>query len=306
MTAFGSVQGVSRGILLRVASAGCFSLMSALMKYAVVLEPVSAPEMVFYRALFGLPVVLVWVMTLPEGFSALKTRRPHVHLWRCALGVTGILLIFQTLRMLPLADATTIGFTAPIFATLLSIVVLKEAVGARRWAAVLLGFVGVVVMVRPGLGGGPPLAGLLIGLGGAFMSAAVTVTLRQLGKTETTASMVFWFFVACTVVGGGLMLFSAEWRDWTTYAVLAGGGVAGGVAQLFMTNSLRHAPVGVVAPFDYLQIIGAIAFGWFLLQASPSASTLAGAALIAAAGLYTAWREQVRRREATASTPPTL
>jgi drug/metabolite transporter (DMT)-like permease len=306
VTAFGSVQGVPRGILLRVASAGCFSLMSAMMKYAATLEPVSAAEMVFYRALFGLPVVLVWVMTLPEGFSALKAKRPHVHLWRCALGVTGVLLIFQTLRMLPLADATTIGFTAPIFATLLSIVVLKEAVGARRWAAVILGFVGVVVMVRPGLGGGPPLAGLLIGLGGAFMSAAVTVTLRQLGRTETTASIVFWFFVACTVVGGGLMVFSAEWRDWATYAALAAGGVAGGVAQLFMTNSLRYAPVGVVAPFDYLQIVGAIAFGWFLMHASPSASTLAGAALIAAAGLYTAWREQVRRREATASTPPAL
>src|SRR5690606_32300967 len=113
---FAPVHGVSRGILLRIASAGCFSLMAAMMKYAATLEPVSAPEMVFYRALFGLPVVLVWVMTGP-GLSAIKTRRPHVHLWRCALGVTGILLIFQTLRMLPLADATTIGFTAPIFAT---------------------------------------------------------------------------------------------------------------------------------------------------------------------------------------------
>src|SRR5690606_41630863 len=124
-TASAPLEGASRGILLRIASAGCFSLMAAMMKLAATLEPVSAAEMVFYRAVFGLPVVLAWVMTGP-GLSAIATRRPLVHLWRCALGVGGILLIFQTLRMLPLADATTIGFTAPIFATLLSIVVLKE------------------------------------------------------------------------------------------------------------------------------------------------------------------------------------
>ncbi len=306
MTTLAPVHGVSRGILLRIASAGCFSLMAAMMKYATTLEPVTAPEMVFYRALFGLPVVLVWVMSAPAGLSTLKTHRPLVHLWRCALGVTGILLIFQTLRMLPLADATTIGFTAPIFATLLSVVVLKEVVGLRRWAAVVLGFIGVAVMVQPGSGGGPPLDGLMIGLAGAFMAAAVTVTLRQLGKTETTASIVFWFFIACAVVGGGLMIFTAEWRAWPTYAVLAAGGVAGGAAQLFMTNSLRHAPVGVVAPFDYLQIVGAVGFGWWLMHASPTVSTLIGAALIAASGLYTAWREQVRRRETTPATPPTI
>lgn len=305
MTASAPLEGASRGILLRIASAGCFSLMAAMMKLAATLEPVSAAEMVFYRAVFGLPVVLAWVMTGP-GLSAIATRRPLVHLWRCALGVGGILLIFQTLRMLPLADATTIGFTAPIFATLLSIVVLKEAVGVRRWAAVIVGFVGVAVMVQPGAAGGPTLAGLMIGLAGAFMSASVTVTLRQLGRTETTASIVFWFFIACTVVGGLLMSVSAEWRGWPTYAALAAGGVAGGAAQLFMTNSLRHAPVGVVAPFDYLQIIGAVVFGWWLWQASPSLSTVAGAALIASAGIYTAWREQVRRREALPSTPPPI
>ncbi|MDY6923108.1 MAG: DMT family transporter [Pseudomonadota bacterium] len=305
MTGFTPVHDVSRGILLRVASAGCFSLMAAMMKYATTFDPVSAAEMVFYRALFGLPVVLVWVMAGP-GLSAIRTRRPHVHLWRCSLGVSGILLIFEALRMLPLADATTIGFTAPIFATLLSILVLKEAVGPRRWAAVILGFVGVAVVVQPGASGGPPLAGLLIGLAGAFMSAAVTVTLRQLGKTETTASIVFWFFVACAAAGGLLMAFSAEWRSWPAYAALAAGGLAGGAAQLFMTNSLRHAPVGVVAPFDYLQIVGAVAFGWWLMQAPPTVSTLTGAALIASAGVYTAWREQVRRREATPSTPPPI
>lgn len=146
-------QGTSYGIMLRAAAALSFSLMYALMKWAATMEPVSAGEMVFYRSIFGLPVVLFWVVNSGGGLAAISTRRPMVHVWRCALGVTGILLIFQGLRLLPLADATTIGFTAPIFATLLSILVLKEKVGRHRWTAVILGFVGVLVLVRPGAEG---------------------------------------------------------------------------------------------------------------------------------------------------------
>lgn len=160
-------HGTSYGMALRVAAAVCFSLMYALMKWAATLEPVSAGEMVFYRSLFGLPVVLIWIASAKGGLASIATRRPLVHAWRCLLGVTGILLIFQGLRLLPLADATTIGFTSPIFATLLSIVFLREKVRRHRWAAIGVGFLGVLVMVRPGAEGAPPLAGLLFALGGA-------------------------------------------------------------------------------------------------------------------------------------------
>lgn len=296
-------QGTSYGMALRAAAALSFSLMYALMKWAATLEPVSAGEMVFYRSLFGLPVVLFWVLSAKGGLASLSTRRPMVHVWRCALGVTGILLIFQGLKLLPLADATTIGFTAPIFATLLSILFLKEKVGRHRWTAVVLGFLGVLVMVRPGAEGAPPLAGLLFALGGAFVAAAVTVTLRQLGKTESATAIVFWFFVACATVGGVLTLIDGHSHSWAVLAVLAAGGLAGGLAQLLMTTSLQHAPVSALAPLDYLQMVGAVVLGWLLLSDAPTAATLAGAALIAGSGLYTAWRERVLHREITPPSP---
>jgi len=288
---------------LRAAAALSFSLMYALMKWAATVEPVSAGEMVFYRSIFGLPVVLFWVLSNGGGLAVISTRRPMVHVWRCVLGVTGILLIFQGLRLLPLADATTIGFTAPIFATLLSIVFLKEKVGRHRWTAVVLGFVGVLVLVRPGSEGAPPLGGLLFALGGAFVAASVTVTLRQLGKTEKATAIVFWFFVACALTGGALALFDGHSHTWPVLAVLAAGGLAGGLAQLLMTTSLQHAPVSALAPLDYLQMVGAVVLGWLLLGDAPTGATLIGAALIAGSGLYTAWRERVLRREITPPAP---
>ncbi|MGO4411013.1 DMT family transporter, partial [Brevundimonas sp. M-11_2] len=274
----GARQGTSYGMALRAAAALSFSLMYALMKWAATLEPVSAGEMVFYRSLFGLPVVLMWVLSAKGGLASISTRRPMVHVWRCVLGVTGILLIFQGLRLLPLADATTIGFTAPIFATLLSILFLKEKVGRHRWTAVILGFLGVLVMVRPGAAGAPPLAGLLFALGGAFVAASVTVTLRQLGRTESATAIVFWFFVACATVGGALALIDGHSHSWAVLGILAAGGLAGGLAQLLMTTSLQHAPVSALAPLDYLQMVGAVVLGWLLLSDVPTLATLSGAA----------------------------
>ena len=299
-------ENVVRGIALRIAAAGCFSIMTATLKLASY-DGVAAPEMLFYRAFFGLPVVLAWVLTQPGGLSALSTRRPLAHLGRSALGVAAILCLFQTLTLLPLADATTLSFTAPIFATILSFFILKEAVGPRRWAAVAVGFIGVIIVMRPGVGHSVlPLAGMAFALIGAVLTAGVTITLRQLRDTEHVAAIVFWFFVACSIVGAILLPFIGQMHSPLTFALLIGSGIAGGLAQLFMTASLQKAPVAVVAPFDYLQIVGAVIFGWWLMHATPTANTLAGGALIAASGLYTAWREHVRRKAALIQTtaPP--
>lgn len=288
---------VSQGIALRIAAAGCFSIMAAVLKLAS-LDGVGAPEMLFYRAFFGLPVVLIWVLSRPDGLKALTTRRPWAHVGRSALGILSILCVFQTLTLLPLADATTLSFTAPVFATLLSFLILKEAIGPRRWAAVALGFVGVIIVMRPGAGDhAVPLVGIGFGLAAAVLTAAVTITLRQLRDTEHVAAIVFWFFVASSIVGAILLPFVGHWRSPQILALLIASGVVGGLAQLFMTASLQKAPVAVVAPFDYLQIIGAVIFGWWLLHTPPSLNTLAGAALIASSGLYTAWREHVRRKD---------
>ncbi len=162
-----------------------------------------------------------------------------------------------------------------------------------------MGFIGVVIVMRPGAGDhAVPVEGIAFGLVAALLTAGVTVTLRQLRDTEHVAAIVFWFFVGSSTVGAILLPFVGHWHSPLTFALLVGSGLAGGLAQLYMTASLQKAPVAVVAPFDYLQIVGAIVFGWWLMSTTPTLSTLAGAALIASSGLYTAWREHIRRKAA--------
>lgn len=291
-----------RGILLRIGAVVMFGFMSALMKVAG--ENGAIPiEMVFYRGIFGMPIVLGWLMIGP-GLTSIRPNRPRAHLWRSIIGLSGITLNFMALIMLPLADATTIGFTAPIFATILSAAILHEHVGRHRWAAVMIGFIGVIVITRPGGASGLPAVGIVVALLGALATSGVTVTLRQLGSTESVGSIVFWFFLASTIVGGIGTLLWGQWHDPVTFLLLAGGAWTGAAAQLLMTASLRAAPVATVAPFDYLQIIMAIALGWLIWSTGPSIATLAGGTLIAGSGLYTAYREHRLRRDSAAATPP--
>ena len=289
------LSGPRLGITLRIVAAVSFSVMGALFKLAAETGDASAAEMLFYRAAVGIPVLLVWVLTGP-GLAQLGTKRPFMHAGRALLGNAAILCTFQALTMLPLAEITTIGFMAPVFATILSFLLLQEQVGIYRWGAVLCGLAGVAVIMQPGSSGHAlPLAGLLFGLVAALGSAGVTIAVRQMRGEHVTA-IVFWFFVASLLVGAAFLPFAGSWHDPFTFGLLAAGGIAGTVAQIAMTASLRHAPVSVVMPFDYLQMLGAIAFGWLLFEQWPDWRTLLGAALIAGSGLFTAWREHVRRR----------
>ena len=293
-------EHVVSGILCRIGSGLSFSTMGALFKLAST-AGFSAPELVFYRSLFSLPVVLLWVLKR-ESLTALRPNNPLAHVWRSSLGLLSMGLTFQALILLPLADATAINFTAPIFATILSFLILKEHVGIHRWAAVLIGFAGVLIVARPG-GSSLPAFGVLIALFAATGQGGVTTTLRHLQRSENVVSIVFWFAVAGIVVGGLLMPFFAHERPAIAFVLVIAGGFAGGIGQLLMTTSLR-APVSVVSAFDYLQIVAATIYGWLLFSDMPKLSTMLGAALIAASGLYTAWREHQRRlREAPTTVP---
>ena len=293
---------VVSGILCRIGSGLSFSTMGALLKLAS-MEGLNAPELVFYRSLFSLPVVLFWVLKR-ESLVSLKPNRPLAHVWRGGLGLLSMGLTFQALILLPLADATAINFTAPIFATILSFLILREDVRIHRWAAVVIGFVGVIVIARPG-GSSLPLFGLIIALFGAVGQASVTTTLRHLQRSENVAAIVFWFAVAGIVVGGLLMPFFGQVHGPRAITLVLVGGLAGGVGQLLMTSSLR-APVSVVSPFDYLQIVAATVYGWMLFSDVPSLHTIAGAALIASSGIYTAWREHRRRLKEAPTTVPAV
>ena len=261
------------GIALRFGSASCFAIMAAALKLAS-LRGVTAPEMILYRNGFGLPLVLLWVLSGP-GLRALATRRPLAHLTRSGIGLVSMLLTFQAIILLPPAEATTITFTAPVFATILSVIVLSEVVGRFRWCAVALA--------------------------AAVGQAAVSITLRQISRTEGIAPIVFWFTVATTLAGAATLPWFGQRHDAVTWGLLVAAGLIGGSGQIMMTASLRHAPVAVVAPLDYVQILWATLFGWILLAHPPTATTLVGAAMIAGGGLLTAWREQRLRRTVAAT-----
>lgn len=283
------------GIGLRCASATAFALMGAVLKYSSN-HGATVDELVFYRSAGALPLVGLWTLSR-SGLAGIRVRDARAHLTRSIVGTVSMSLTFGALALLPIAQATTLSYSAPIGATILSAMVLGEAVGRHRWAAVLVGFLGVLLVTDP-WASHVPAVGLFIGVGASLAQAAVMVTLRQVSRSETTSSIVFWFSLFTLIVSGALMPLFGAWRGAETTAILFVGGVLGGVGQLMMTGSLRYAPVPVVVPFDYLQILWATLFGWFLFASPPPATMIGGALLIAASGIYTAYREGRRGKEA--------
>jgi drug/metabolite transporter (DMT)-like permease len=167
---------------------------------------------------------------------------------------------------------------------------------------VLVGFAGVLVVARPGESS-LPLLGVTVAVLAAIGQAGVTTTLRQIQRSENISAIVFWFAVSGIVAGGALMPMFGHAHGLKAIMLVFAGGVAGGIGQLFMTASLR-APVSVVTPFDYLQIVAATAYGWLLFSDVPTLPTILGASLIAGSGLYTAVREhRLRLHQATAAVP---
>ena len=295
---------VMRGIGLRVCTALSFAFMAAFLKVGAT-RGASVTELIFYRAIFGLPIVLLWVFTT-QGVATLAMQSPRAHLWRAVLGVSTMFIVFAALKMLPLAESQTLLFMGPIFATFLSWLFLKEKVGRQRLLAGLVGFLGVVVVMRPGASVDQiaPL-GVAMGLLAAFGQACVNVTVRHIGATEHVAAIVFWFLVACAVASGVLLPIANTNPDATTLMFLAGAGFFGATGQLFMTSSLQHAPIAVLAPFDYLNLVMSMLLGWLLLDTLPTVYTYAGALLISGSGLYMLYREhRVRREAAVLATEP--
>ncbi len=289
------------GIGLRVGATTCFAFMAAASKLGHA-AGIATVELVFYRFAFGLPPLLLWI-AWSRNAGAWRTQRPLAHLWRAAAGLATMVLAFSALRYLPLAESTTIGFAAPLFAVMLSALVLGESVGRHRWSAVALGFAGVLVVMRPEASQLPPL-GLLLALLAAFGVGVTTITIRQIGKTEATQTTVLWFSLLSMLAVGALMPFHAQLHDGRGWLILFALGSFGGVAQLLLTASLRYAPVAVVVPLDYTQLLWAVLLGWWLFADQPPASTWIGAAIIVASGLYTLYREHRLGREKPRDAPP--
>ena len=272
--------------------------MFALVKLAS-MRGVNVIESLFYRQCGSALCATAFVGLVP-GFHSLRTQRVWAHVGRMALGVGAMGLNFLAFVLLPLAEATTIGFSVPIFSVILAAIVLGEPTGKWRWGAVAAGFAGVLLIVQPG-SGDVPLLGASVALVAALLTASVTIVIRRLGKTEQAATTVFWFAVSSLVPLGLAMLFFAHPHDAGTWAILAGLALAGGIAQLTLTGALRLAPVALVMPMDYTSLLWALLLGSWMFGEVPTPWIWVGAPIIVASGLVIVWREHRLRRLAALS-----
>lgn len=283
-------DSVFKGLALRLFAIACLSTMSALIKFAET-RGATLIETMFHRQLWAVPLVLGWIASGP-GLRSIRTSRFGAHALRTAVGLTGMVFTFGAVLLLPLAEATAFQFTVPIFATLLGALVLGEKTGWHRWGAVVLGFLGVLVVAQPGSGHIPPL-GAIVGLLAALFVAIVAILLRQITRTESTGTTVLLFSVLSVPPLGILYAFQLQPHDLLTWGVLIGIGLVGGVGQLALTASVRFAPVSAVVPMDYSGLVWATLYGWLLFGVLPTSYTWLGAPVIIASGLYIVWRERV-------------
>ncbi len=286
------------GVLLRLLTALLLAAMFALVKLAST-RGVHIVETLFYRQC-GSALCAIGLVAAGPGFRSLYTRRVGAHVGRMALGISAMALNFAAMIMLPLAEATAIGFSVPIFSTILAALVLSEPTGRWRWGSVAAGFIGVLIIIRPG-SGDVPLLGAAVALVAALLTASVTIVIRRLGATERTSTTVFWFAVSSLVPLAALMLAFGQVHEPATWAILAGLALAGGLAQLTLTGALRLAPVALVMPMDYTSLLWAVMFGAWIFGDLPTVWIWVGAPIIIASGLVIVWREHRLARRAALS-----
>lgn len=244
------------------------------------------------RGMSSLPFVLAWILAT-NGLRNLLRVRWRLHLLRAALGIAMMAGFVYGLRTLPLSTAYAITFVAPLLVTAMAVPLLGEHVGPRRWIAIAVGLVGVVVILRPTGEGMLTLGGLAILLA-AVCYAASAITVRMLARTDSTQAMVFWL-MALMALGSALL----AWRDWLPIQpahvwIIAGVGLAGSLAQVALTEAFRRGEASLVAPLEYTALLWGTVLDVTLWGLLPDAITWVGAAIIVASGLYLLRRERVR------------
>ena len=286
-----TLSAPAQGALWMAGAAVCFSGMIVLIRMGVeVLHPF---QVAFFRNLFALAFILPWV--LRSGFGALKTRRLGAYTWRAVTGLSAMLLWFLALSMMPMAEAVSLSFTAPLFATIGAALFLGEIVRARRWSATALGFIGVLVIVRPGLEA-LSLPALLV-LASALGAAVSMLIVKSLARTEPSAAMVAYMGIFLTPMSLVPALFVWQTPDLPTLGIMVGIAALATVAHLCFTHSMHLADASAVIPLDYLRLPLVALLGWALFGEIMDVWSWLGAAIIIGATLYIARREAVVARE---------
>ena len=268
-----------------------FSLMDANVKWLGATYPTA--QIMFFRTALAMVPVLV-IIYLRGGISILRTGQVKLHLLRSLMGSGAMALAFYAFALMPLAEAVSILHSAPLFMTALSVVLLREQVGIRRWSAVIIGFCGMLLVVRPGAG--MLESGSLFMLGAAFLIGCTTIVIRILGRYDDPVCITFYF----TLTGVLVSLAGLGLQDWVApppvdLALLVLVGFLGGMAQYLMTLSYQNLAIGIVSPLKYLTIVFSGIIAWFVWREVPDLQSFCGIVIIIATGLYTLHRELLHK-----------
>lgn len=288
----GRLPGPARVAVWMTLAGLAFAVMGGLIKFAA--RDLHPFEVAFLRCFFGLLWMAPWL--LRHGPRALRTRKLPLYTARAAFGLVGMLAGFYALRFIALADATALSFTAPLFATIGAALVLREIVRRRRWTATGLGFVGVLIILRPGATAVEPAA--LWTLLAAATTAANMLIVKRLTDTEPTEAVVTWMVVMMTPMTLVAALPFWEWPSPSQIGIAAAIGLCGTLGHLAVTRGFAAGEASLVTSFDYLRMPFAAAIGWMAFGEVPTVWTFLGAAVIAGSAAYIAHREATLARAA--------
>ena len=268
-----------------------FSLMDVIVKWSVD-YPIG--QILFFRGFFG---IIFYFFIIPQDrlHNFYQTKRPGLHSLRCIAGLIAIVAIFIALRKLPLATVVSISFAAPIFTTIFSIFLLSEKVGVYRWLAVLVGFIGILIITEPGISelNINYIFPIIFCLGLSY----VAITLRQLSSTEPVWLISLFFSIAITLLSLLTIPFGWVMPSFNHFVILSLIGVFGGVSNLWLSQSYKYSEVSLVTPLKYLTLVFAIIFGYFIWDEIPTVKTLIGAFLVIISTLIIFRREIYKKKE---------
>src|ERR1700724_3505793 len=282
---------IPRGIAYMVASTVMFAGGNAVVKWQLASYPLG--EVAFGRTLFAFLTVVAIV--LPRtGLALLRTARYREHLEPGLVPFGSMLCWFLAVSVLSLGSATALGFAAPLFTTVLSIVILKEKVGIHRWSALIVGFVGVLIITHPGAG--TLTYGALFARVNAVLISTVAIAIRRMSMTESAETLTLYQMSIMTLCTAGLLTLGFQAPHLGDALMLALAGVGNGIAQFWWTRSLSLAPPSAVVPFNYLSLVWAMILGFAVWGDVPTPGLAVGSAIVIASSLYILWRETVHRR----------
>ena len=281
-----------RAALLMLGSTLAFGLMAIAIRYATRYVPTQ--EVAFFRNAFGLLALLP--MLIRPGSAPLTTQQLPRYFLRSAIGLASMLCAFWAIGHLPISQAISLSYSTPLFVTIAAVLWLGETVRLRRWAAVIIGFIGVLIIVRPGSTSFTP--GTLVAVGAAVLSSLVAIQIKQLTRVDSADTVVFYTYVFWVPLSLVPALFVWVWPTGLAWVWLVATGVLGTLGQLLWTRALRLGEVSALTPISFMQLPLVSLLGWLLFNETLDRWTVIGAAIILGANAYIAHREAVLARRA--------